>query len=59
MKLTGEKAKYWGEKHVSVPLCPPQIPYGLSRDRTRVSIQGVTNIKCQGTGGTEMEGMKL
>ena len=31
------KPKYSGEKPVPVPLCPPQIPHGLSRDRTRVS----------------------
>jgi hypothetical protein len=26
-----------GEKPVPVPLCPPQIPHGLTRDRTRAS----------------------
>jgi hypothetical protein len=26
-----------GEKSVSVPLCPPQIPHGLTRNRTRAS----------------------
>jgi hypothetical protein len=26
------KPKYWGEKPVPVPLCPPQIPHGLTRD---------------------------
>jgi hypothetical protein len=30
------KPKYGG-KHVPVPLCPPQIPHGLTRDRTRAS----------------------
>jgi hypothetical protein len=24
--------KYLGEKRVPVPLCPPQIPHGLTRD---------------------------
>jgi hypothetical protein len=32
-----EKPKYSGEKPVPVRLCPPQIPYGLSRHRTRAS----------------------
>jgi hypothetical protein len=31
------KPKYSGEKPVPVPLCPPQIPYGLTWDRTRAS----------------------
>jgi hypothetical protein len=38
-------SKYWstgeikltGEKPVPVPLCPPQIPHGLTRDRTWAS----------------------
>jgi hypothetical protein len=34
MKLTGENRQL-GEKPVPVPLCPPQISHGLSRDRTR------------------------
>jgi hypothetical protein len=36
MKLTGE-TKVLGEKPVPVPLCPPQIIHGLTRDRTRPS----------------------
>jgi hypothetical protein len=32
-----EKTKVLGEKPVAVPLCPPQIPYGLAHDRTRAS----------------------
>jgi hypothetical protein len=32
-----EKPKYWGEKPVPVPLYPPQIPRGLTRDRNRAS----------------------
>jgi hypothetical protein len=29
-----------GEKPVPVPLCPPQIPHGLTRDRSRASAVG-------------------
>jgi hypothetical protein len=36
MKLTGENREL-GEKPVPVPLCPPQNPQGLTRDRTRAS----------------------
>jgi hypothetical protein len=36
MKLTGENRQL-GEKPVSVPLCPPQTPHGLTRVRTRAS----------------------
>jgi hypothetical protein len=36
MKLTGENRQL-GEKPVPVPLCPPQTPRGLTRDRTRAS----------------------
>jgi hypothetical protein len=36
MKLTGEKRSTRG-KPVPVPLCPPQIPHGLTRDRNRAS----------------------
>jgi hypothetical protein len=36
MILTGESEKL-GEKPVPVPLCPPQIPHGLTRARTRDS----------------------
>jgi hypothetical protein len=39
MKLTGETEEL-GEKPVPVPLCPPQIPHGLNRDRTRASAVG-------------------
>jgi hypothetical protein len=39
MKLTGENRRT-REKPVSMPLCPPQIPHGLSRDRTRASAVG-------------------
>jgi hypothetical protein len=31
------KTEVLGEKPVPVPLCPPQIPPGLTRDRIRVS----------------------
>jgi hypothetical protein len=31
------KTKVLGGKPVPVPLCPPQIPHGLTRDRTRAS----------------------
>jgi hypothetical protein len=31
------KTDVLGEKPVPVPLCPPQIPHGPSRDRTRAS----------------------
>jgi hypothetical protein len=31
------KTEELGEKPVPVPLCPPQIPYGLTRARTRAS----------------------
>jgi hypothetical protein len=31
------KTEVLGEKPVPVPLCPPQIPHGLIRDRTRAS----------------------
>jgi hypothetical protein len=30
------KPKYSGKKPVPVPLCPPQIPHGLTRDQTAV-----------------------
>jgi hypothetical protein len=36
MKLTGENRQL-GEKPVPVPLGPPQISHGLTRDRTRAS----------------------
>jgi hypothetical protein len=31
------KTEALGKKPVPVPLCPPQIPHGLTRDRTRAS----------------------
>jgi hypothetical protein len=31
------KPKYLGKKPLPVPLCPPKIPHGLTRDRTRAS----------------------
>jgi hypothetical protein len=31
------KPKYSEKKPVPVPLCPPQIPHGSIRDRTRAS----------------------
>jgi hypothetical protein len=34
------KTEVLGEKPVPVPLSPPQIPHGLTRDRTRVSAVG-------------------
>jgi hypothetical protein len=40
MKLTGENRRTrggGGGKPVPMPLCPPQIPHGLIRDRTRAS----------------------
>ena len=36
MTLTG-KTEVLGEKLVPVPLCPPQIPHGLTWNRTRAS----------------------
>jgi hypothetical protein len=29
-----------GEKPVPVPLCPPQIPHGLTQDQTRAPVVG-------------------
>jgi hypothetical protein len=34
------KTELLGEKPVPVPLCPPQIPHGLTQDRTRASAIG-------------------
>ena len=36
MKFT-RKTEVLCEKPVPVPLCPPQIPHGLTRDRTRAT----------------------
>jgi hypothetical protein len=33
-----------GKKPVPVPLCPPQIPHGLTRDRTRASVMGCRRL---------------
>jgi hypothetical protein len=35
-----EKSKYSEKKPVPVPLCPPQIPHRLTRDRIRASAMG-------------------
>jgi hypothetical protein len=40
MKLTGENRSAQIKKTVPVPLCPPQIPHGLTRGRTRASMVG-------------------
>jgi hypothetical protein len=42
----GKPKNSW-EKLVSVPLCPPQIPHGLTRARTRAS--AATNDLSHGT----------
>jgi hypothetical protein len=34
------KTEELGEKPVPVPLCPPQMPHGLTQDRTRASAVG-------------------
>jgi hypothetical protein len=34
------KTESLGEKPVPVPLCPPKIPHGLTRDGTRASAVG-------------------
>jgi hypothetical protein len=50
MKLTGEN-RITREKPVPVPLCPPQIPRGPTRDRTP-GLRGersVTNCLSHGT----------
>jgi hypothetical protein len=39
-KIDRGKLKNSGEKLVPVPLCPLQIPHGLTRDRTRASAVG-------------------
>jgi hypothetical protein len=39
MKLTG-KTEVLGEKPVPMPLCPPQIPHGLTLDRIGASAVG-------------------
>jgi hypothetical protein len=38
------KTEVLGEKLVPVPLCPPQIPHGLTRDRTRAAAVGGRRI---------------
>jgi len=37
MALPEEKTEVLGDKPVSVPLGPPQMPHGLGWDRTRAS----------------------
>jgi hypothetical protein len=43
-EIDRRKPKYSGEKPVPVPLCPPQIPHGVSRDRTRASAVGCRRL---------------
>jgi hypothetical protein len=38
-EIDREKPKYSGEKPVPVPLCPPQIPHGLTQEIKDLSIQ--------------------
>jgi hypothetical protein len=38
------KTEVLGEKPLPVPLCPPQIPHALTRDRTRASAVGVMYV---------------
>jgi hypothetical protein len=46
MILTGE-TEVLGEKPITVPLCPPQISYGLTWDRTRTfAVRGLPNTSC-------------
>jgi hypothetical protein len=49
MTLTGENRQL-GEKPAPVPLCPPQTPYGLTRDQTRVSA-----VRCRRLTGWAIE----
>jgi hypothetical protein len=42
MILTG-KTEGLGENPAPVPLCPPQIPHGLNRERIRAGDRSVTN----------------
>jgi hypothetical protein len=37
------KTEVLGEKPIPVPRCPPQIPHGLTRDRTRASARRILN----------------
>jgi hypothetical protein len=39
LELAGE-TEVLGEKPATVPLCPPQIPHNLIRDRTRAAAVG-------------------
>jgi hypothetical protein len=41
------KPKYSGEKPVPVPLCPPQITHGLTRDRIRASAVGMDSVSTE------------
>jgi hypothetical protein len=43
-KIDRGKTEVLGEKPVPVPLCPPQIPHGLTRDRTRASTVRVRRL---------------
>jgi hypothetical protein len=40
------KTKGFGENPVPVPFCPPQIPHGLTRDRTRAYMVRGRNVLC-------------
>jgi hypothetical protein len=52
----------WNEidrgKPVLVPLCPPQIPHGLTRDRTRVSVVGGRRLTAWAT-ARQSDGLTL
>jgi hypothetical protein len=58
MKLTGENWQL-GEKPVPVPICPPQISHGLTRDRTRASaVRGrrlAAWVMSRSTGGINLQ----
>jgi hypothetical protein len=43
------KTEELGEKPVPVPLCPQQIPHGLTRDRTRASAVGGRRLTASAT----------
>jgi hypothetical protein len=50
--MIGRKKQSTGRKSVPIPLCPPQIPYDLTRDRTwaaAVGSQRLTNHLCYDT----------
>ena len=56
MKSTGENRIIRGQKAASVPLCPPQIPHGPTRNRTRVFAdeKPATNRLSHGTAGNNV-----